>query len=158
MTELNPHELDLPTLVALAGAAANEHLLSRLREQGYAGVRTSYGYVIQNLIEQTPTVGELATRLGVTQQAASKAVLEMEALGLVSRIPDEADSRVRRVTLTEHGQALLEAGRAARAELERAVAADLGDLSDAKRVLVSLLEHTGALAAVTRRQARPPLD
>ena len=158
MAELDPHELDLPTLVALAGAATNEHLLARLREQGYTGVRTSYGYVIQNLIDQTPTVGELAVRLGVTQQAASKSVVEMEALGLVSRIPDNADSRVRRVILTGHGQALLDAGRAARAELERAVAADLGDLSEAKRVLVSLLEHTGALAAVTRRQAKPPTE
>lgn len=158
MTELDPQELDLPTLVALAGAAANEHLLARLREQGYTGVRTSYGYVIQNLIDQTPTVGELAVRLDVTQQAASKSVVEMEALGWVSRIPDNADSRVRRVILTRHGQALLDAGRAARTELERAVAAELGDLSEAKRVLVSLLEHTGALAAVTRRQARPPTD
>jgi DNA-binding MarR family transcriptional regulator len=155
---LDPLELDLPTLVALAGAAANEHLLGRLREQGYAGVRTSYGYVIQNLIDQTPTVGELAVRLDVTQQAASKAVLEMEGLDLVSRIPDETDSRVRRVALTSHGQALLDAGRAARAELESAVAAEVGDLSHAKRVLVSLLEHTGALPPVTRRRATPPLD
>lgn len=158
MTDLDPLELDLPTLVALAGAAANEHLLARLRAQGYTGVRTSYGYVIQNLIDQKPTVGELAIRLGVTQQAASKSVLEMEGLGLVSRILDEMDSRVRRVTLTSHGQTLLEAGRAARADLEGAVEADVGDLTDVKRVLVSLLEHTGALAAVTRRRVRPPSE
>ena len=158
MTDVDPQELDLPTLAALAGVAASEHLLSRLREQGYTGIRTSYGYVIQNLIDQTPTVGELAVRLDVTQQAASKSVLEMEGLGLVSRIPDDTDSRVRRVTLTSHGQALLDAGRAARAELESAVAAEVGDLSAAKRVLVSLLEHTGALPAVTRRQFRPPSE
>ena len=72
MSEVNPAELDLPTLVSLAGAAANQHLLRRLHEDGYPGVRTSHGYVIQNLIERTPTVGELAGRLGVTQQAASK--------------------------------------------------------------------------------------
>ena len=90
MSEVNPAELDLPTLVSLAGSAANQHLLRRLHEDGYAGVRTSHGYVIQNLIDAAPTVGELAARLGVTQQAASKSVVEMEGMGLVTRVPDPA--------------------------------------------------------------------
>jgi DNA-binding MarR family transcriptional regulator len=154
MPELNPADLDLPTLAALAGAAANQHLLRRLHDDGYNGVRTSHGYVIQNLIDESPTVGELAGRLGVTQQAASKAVVEMEGLGLVTRVADSTDNRIRRVTLTEHGEALLAAGRAARAELERAVAGDVGDLAVAKRALVILLEHTGGLAAVNRRRVR----
>jgi DNA-binding MarR family transcriptional regulator len=152
VSEINPVELDLPTLVSLAGSAANQHLLRRLHEDGYAGVRTSHGYVIQNLIDETPTVGELAVRLGVTQQAASKAVVEMEGMRLVARVPDPADSRVRRVTLTARGQALLAAGRAVRAELEETVAAEGGSLDVAKRVLVSLLEHTGHLDAVARRR------
>jgi|SRR5829696_5466327 len=158
MADLNPEDLDLPTLAALAGSAANQHLLRRLRNNGYAGVRTSHGYVIQNLIDESPTVGELADRLGVTQQAASKTVVEMERLGLVARAPDPADSRVRRVTLTSQGHALLGAGRAARAELEQAVGADVGDLRAARRALVSLLQHTGELAAVTRRRVRPTTE
>ena len=36
MSEVNPAELDLPTLASLAGSAANEHLLRRLHEDGYA--------------------------------------------------------------------------------------------------------------------------
>ena len=158
MADVNPAELDLPTLAALAGSAANQHLLRRLHADGYAGVRTSHGYVIQNLIDETPTVGELAARLGVTQQAASKVVVEMEGMGLVSRVPDPADSRVRRVALTTDGQALLTAGRRARAGLERAVASEVGDLAAAKRALLSLLEHTGEMAAVTRRRVRPAVD
>ena len=158
MPEVNPAELDLPTLASLAGAAANRHLLRRLHEDGYVGVRTSHGYVIQNLIDETPTVGELAARLGVTQQAASKVVGEMEGMGLVARDPDPADSRVRRVTLTAHGQALLAAGRKERTELERAVAANVGDLAEAKRTLLGLLEETGDLAAITSRRARPMAD
>jgi DNA-binding MarR family transcriptional regulator len=156
--ELDPDELDLPTLAALAGSAANQHLLQRLRDQGYTGVRTSHGYVIQNLIEESPTVGELADRLGVTQQAASKTVVEMEALGLVTRVPDPGDSRVRRVTLAARGQALLAAGRAARGELEQAVEAEVGDLVAAKRALVSLLAQTGQMAAVLRRRVRPTAE
>ena len=154
MSELIPAELDLPTLAALAGSAVNQHLLRRLHEDGYAGVRTSHGYVIQNLIDETPTVGELAARLGVTQQAVSKTVVEMESLGLVARVADPADNRVRRVTLAARGEALLAAGRAARAELERTVTSDVGDLAAAKRALVSMLQHTGDLAAVARRRVR----
>jgi DNA-binding MarR family transcriptional regulator len=158
MSQVNPTELDLPTLVALAGTAANQYLLRRLHEQGYNGVRTSHGYVIQNLIDEAPTVGELAARLGVTQQAASKVVVEMEAMGLVTRDPDRSDSRVRRVALTPRGQALLIAGRAARAALEHAVGAEVGDLAAAKGALIALLEHTGDLAAISRRRARPAAD
>jgi DNA-binding MarR family transcriptional regulator len=158
MSEVDPAELDLPTLASLAGAAANRHLLRRLHDDGYVGVRTSHGYVIQNLIDETPTVGELADRLGVTQQAASKVVGEMEGMGLVTRDPDPSDSRVRRVTLTAHGQALLTAGRTARADLEGAVAANIGDLAAAKQALLGLLEETGDLAAVTRRRVRPTSD
>src|ERR671917_2217160 len=154
MSELNPADLDLPTLASLAGSAANQYLLRRLHEDGYPGVRTSHGYVIQNLIEERPTVGELAIRLGVTQQAVSKTVAEMEGLGLVTRAADPADNRVRRGTLTPHGEALLAAGRAARAELERVVAAEVGDLSAAKQALLSMLQRTGDLTAVTRRRVR----
>ena len=42
-------------------------------------------------------MGELAEALGVTQQAASKSVLELEKLGYVERQPDLVDSRVRRI-------------------------------------------------------------
>ncbi len=155
MAELDPAGLDLPTLAALAGAAANDHVLRRLRDEGFAGVRVSYGYVIQNLIGEQPTLGELATRLGVSQQAASKSVAEMEDLGLVARTADPADSRVRRVGLTDHGRALLSAARTARAELERAVAVNADDLAAAKRTLVGLLEQTGELGTVSRRRVRP---
>jgi DNA-binding MarR family transcriptional regulator len=158
VSEVNPAELDLPTLVSLAGAAVNQHLLRQLHESGFAGVRTSHGYVIQNLIDEAPTVGELAGRLGVTQQAASKIVVEMEGMGLVARVPDSSDSRVRRVTLAPQGQGLLSAGRAARAALEQTVAAEVGDLAAAKRALLSLLTQTGDLAAVTRRRARLTID
>ena len=51
--------------------------------------------------------------------AGSKAVRELEALGYVERWSDPADGRVRRVALTEKGRAVLEAGRAAGAALNR---------------------------------------
>lgn len=156
MMRLNPWSLDFPTLVALAGVAANEHLLSRLHSAGYHGIRTSHGYVIQLLVEATPTVGELAEQLAVSQQAVSKSVSELEALDVVQRHRDSSDNRVRRVALTQRGHSLLRDARKLRAELEDAVALDAGDLTGAKRAVLALLERSGGWEAVSSRRAQPP--
>jgi DNA-binding MarR family transcriptional regulator len=153
--DLDPASLDLPTLAALAGAAANDHVLRELRAAGNTGVRTSHGYVIQRLIDAQPTVGDVAADLGISQQAVSKSVAELETLGLVERGMDAADNRVRRLHLTPAGAALLERTRTARRELERRVEREVGDLTSAKRALVALLGASGGLEAVRSRRARP---
>lgn len=114
--------------------------------------------MIQHLVEGEPTIGEIAAQLEVTQQAASKTVLELESLGYVTRVPDAIDARVRRVTLTRAGRKLLAEGRAARAQLEAALLAEIGPraLAAAHRALVVLLQQTGGLDAVQRRSAKPP--
>src|SRR5262245_12164898 len=127
MAEVDLGSLDLPTLAALAGAAANDHLLDRLTSAGYEGVRISHGYVIQLLVDAEPTVGEIAARLGVTQQAASKSVAELEQVGILQRRSDPVDSRVRRVSLTERGRALISATRRERRALEARVRTGVGE-------------------------------
>lgn len=47
---------------------------------------------------------DLATAVQVSQQAISLAVRELEALGLVERVPDEADRRRSWVHVTEAGR------------------------------------------------------
>ncbi len=153
--DLDPAALDLPTLAALAGAAANEQLVRALREKGHGGVRVSHGYVVQRLIGAESTVGDIAAELGISQQAVSKSVGELESLGLVERRVDAADHRIRRLILTARGTAVVEATRSARAELERTVAREVGDLAPAKRALIALLDAAGGLDAVRSRRARP---
>ena len=155
---LDPASIDLPSLASLAGVSATEHLLGRLRAAGHPQVRSSHGYIIQHLVAGTPTVGELAERLGVTQQGASKFVLELESLGYAERQPDPADSRIRRVVLTARGQSLVEQARADRAQLEAEVTATVGAqaVRAARRVLVAMLELTGGKDAVASRRVKPP--
>jgi DNA-binding MarR family transcriptional regulator len=152
---LDPAQLDLPTLAAIAGEAANRHLLGRLHAAGFDGIRISHGYIVQRLVDGEPTVGELAEQLGITQQAVSKSVAELESLGYVTRRPDVADSRVRRVALSERGRAMLAQGRADRKALEKRVS---GDVSAAKSALVALLDATGELPSVQARRVRPSAD
>lgn len=155
---LDPEDIDLPTLAALAGAATTEYLLARVRKAGHPAVRASHGWVFQHLVEGTPTVTELAQRLGVTQQAASKWVAELEAQGYVERRADEDDSRIRRIALTPKGRSVIERGRDARAKLEAELRVAIGPraLATARKAMIALLSQTGGLADVERRRAKPP--
>jgi DNA-binding MarR family transcriptional regulator len=155
---LDPETIDLATLAWLAGAAANEMLLREVRGTRHPKVRNAHGYVFQHLLGGSRTVGELAKLLGVTQQAASKLVVELEQLGYVERQPDETDKRVRRVVLTGRGAGLVERARDARAALEAKVLKRVGPKGafDARRALVALLQISGGLGAVTKRRVKPP--
>lgn len=134
------------------------YLLQQLRAEGHDEVRTSHGYVFQHLIEGSPTIGALAEALGITQQGASKAVRELEAMGYVERVPDDSDGRIRRIVMTPRGADLVERARTLRrdleAELERAVGRR--NLLAARRVLNTLIERVGAADAIAKRRVRPP--
>jgi DNA-binding MarR family transcriptional regulator len=150
---MEPRDLDLPTLASLAGSGTVRLLLERIAEAGYAGVLPSHGYVIQLLVEGEPTISDLASSLGITQQGASKQVADLERLGYVERVSEPGDQRVRRVRLTTDGRGVLHAGRRARADLEAQVVASVGPrtVASAKKALAALLELEGLSEHVRTR-------
>jgi DNA-binding MarR family transcriptional regulator len=160
MAPLDPADIDIATLAWLAGSSANRAILAELHKTGHAGVRNSHGYVVQHLIDGAPTVSELADLLGVTQQAASKHLLELERLGYVARVPDPVDSRVRRARLTDHGRRLVDDSRRIRQQLDDRLTRVAGnDAADAaRRVLIRLLDTTGETASVIARRAALPSE
>jgi DNA-binding MarR family transcriptional regulator len=133
-------------------------IVARLREQGFDGLRRSHGYVVQRLIGGPQPVGALAADLGVTSQAVSGLVRELEDAGVVERTPGDDDRRVRVVALTPRGRAAVDAVRAARAAEGAELAAALGAerVEAARTFLVDVLAHTGALEAVRGRRVRYP--
>jgi len=153
---IEPGSIDLATLATLAGDLSSEYLLQRMRERGHPFVRTAHGYLIQHLVVGSPTVTELASLMGVTQQAASKSVVELETLGLVQREGEAGDQRVRRVTLTDAGREVVESGRAARAQLEAKLVDSLGDdaLATAKSALAALIDAVGGIDDLRGRRVR----
>lgn len=155
---LDPQELDTGTLALFVGQAAAAAVQERLAGQGFGDLRFSHGYVFQHLIDDAPTVGELAVRLAMTQQGASKAVAELERLGYCERVADAADARVRRVRLTRRGRDAVDAARRARREVDRRLAARVGErrLAEHRELLVRLLDDLGGTAAVEARSVRPP--
>lgn len=152
-----PDAADVVLLLAAASAGANERVAARMRDMGMPEVRVHHGYLFQHLLVGPRTVRELAGLLGVTPQAVSKTVGEMEGLGWVSRGVGKHDQRTRQVALTDTGRALVEAGRRARVLVEEELAGELGlaTLQEMRRQLSRLAVSTGGWELLSRRSLRP---
>jgi DNA-binding MarR family transcriptional regulator len=150
--------VDLSLSSLFAGWAMADEIQSRLAADGFADLRFADGFVFQHLVEGPVTIGALADRLEVTQQAASKSVADLERRGYVARTPDPADARARLVALTPRGEAAIEGARRHRAELVAELAERLGQrrLEAANRLLNDVVADLGADAAVRGRRVRPP--
>jgi DNA-binding MarR family transcriptional regulator len=150
-------QLDFAVVAQLAGLALTDRALDLLHARGHTALRVSHGYVFQHLVEGPVTVGELAARLGVSQQAVSKTTAELAAAGYVQRIPDATDGRVRRIGLTDRGHAAVRDAREVRAELVARLTDRLGAdrVESARRTLLAALDLAGGTAAVRRRRVRP---
>jgi DNA-binding MarR family transcriptional regulator len=155
---VDPAQLDPVLATTLTGLALNAEVLRRVHAAGFADVRTSHGFVFQHLVAGPLPVGALARRMGVSQQAASKAAGELVRLGYLEREPDPADGRVRRLTLSARGRAAVQAGRDARAALGAELAANLGPrrLEAMRAALLEVLDSVGGAEAVRAR--RVPLE
>jgi DNA-binding MarR family transcriptional regulator len=151
-------ELDLSLASLFAGWALADEVQRRLAADGLGDLRFADGFVFQHLVPGPLTVGALAERLGVSQQAASKAVADLERRGYVRRTPDPADARARLVELTPRGSQAIEGGRKHRAAIAGELAERLGPrrVEAARRVLLDVVEDLGAATAVRARRVRPP--
>ncbi|MET0385706.1 MAG: MarR family transcriptional regulator [Polyangiales bacterium] len=149
-------QLELTHLAFIVGSLANSQVLDELKRAGFGSVRQSHGYVIQHLLEGPRAVGELAGLLGVSQQAVSKSVAELEASGVIESIAS-SDARVRRVQLSTLGERVVSLSRSVRRKLERRLQrrTNAGDLEAARRVLLTALEELGGTEAVKQRRVRP---
>jgi DNA-binding MarR family transcriptional regulator len=147
-------ELDLVSAVFLSGLALNEEALRRLHAAGHSDLRISHGFLIQHVVEEPRPIGELAARMGITQQAASKAVAELTGLGYLERSVDPSDARVRRIGLSSRGAEMVEAARAIRASMEAELAAELGaeHIESIKSSAWRILEWAGGADAVRARR------
>ena len=151
-------DLDLSLAALLAGFAMADAIEQRMGAAGFDDVRFSHGFVFQHLLREPLTVGALARAMGVTQQRASKAAVELEQLGYVRREVDPDDARVRRLVLTERGQGAVAAAREARGAVVAELRERLGArrVSAAERLLRDVLAAMGAEETVRTRRVRLP--
>ena len=154
---VDPEELDLAYLALFVGQRVNELVVNRMKKEGAAHVRQSHGYVIQHLMERERSITELARRMEVTQQAASKSVAELIRLRMAEAAPSQ-DKRAKTIQLTRRGRAVVEKAREVRAKIDRDLARELGrkDYERVKRGLLACLKELGGVARVKARRVKEP--
>ena len=150
---------DLVLLFTALHAACDAEVVRRIAADGFGDLRPAHGYVFQHLVPGPIRISDLATKLGMTAQGASKLVIELEGYGYVARRTDPADRRSHTVTLTERGWAAIEAGRMARAAVTAQLRETLGEPAADALVtsLQQLAEQTGGLRTLLARRLRPGL-
>lgn len=98
---------ELTVLLGLAFQLLLAEFNDRVAEAGYPDLRPVHGLAFQALGPAGATSSELATRLGVTKQAAGQLVDDLERRGYVRREPHPAGGRRKLVVLTDAAHAHL---------------------------------------------------
>ena len=152
-----PPEHDIVLLLEACAARLGDDMLARVRSDLGADIRFRDGYVFQHLIEQPLAVSDLARRLGVTQQAASKQVADLKRRGLVSKKRDPADGRSSLVSLTARGERAIESSRRARSNIAMDLCTSLDEPTYQALVtqLAKLSDEIGAIQHLMDRNVRP---
>ncbi|MEV7099430.1 MarR family transcriptional regulator [Amycolatopsis sp. NPDC051045] len=155
---VHPNTLDLSLTALFAGWAMTDEVQRRLAGQGFGDLRFNDGVVLQHVLAAPLSITALAERMGVTQQAASKAVADLERRGLLRREPGPSDARTKLLHLTEHAQNAVEATRALRHELQDELEKEYGTerVGDARALLASIIGRCGGDDAIRARRVRPP--
>jgi DNA-binding MarR family transcriptional regulator len=148
-------EPDVASVLSLLGDAVSGRVLRALEG---TGLRHGHGYLIQRLVVGPATATEIASELGISQQAVSKAVRELSDLGHVELGADPADARRRPVRLTTRGRRAVEAARTERQRIDEQLRASLGGprFEETRLALLDALEALGLGEQVRRRAVPPP--
>lgn len=140
---------DLGRLLLRAFRAVNASVVELLANLGHDGVRPAHSTVFMNLDLTGTRLATLAQRAGVSRQAMSQLVHDLQQSGYLTVEPDPDDGRASLVRLTAQGEAFCRQAAEAVREFERQWRDLLGrnDLGQ---------DNLDLLRAWLRMLARPP--
>lgn len=108
-------------LVTLAERHLAEALQSRLVAAGFDDHRIVHHNVMAHVTHEGIRLTELATRAGITKQAMSELVIDLEELGYLTRTPDPGDRRAKLIGFTDKGRAAVAEAMRVFTEMESAL-------------------------------------
>ena len=115
-------------LLLKAGRLVDERGVARMADAGDGPrLRRSHTALFPYIDREGTRISTLAERVGVTKQAISQLVGDLEAMGVVQRIPDPTDGRAKLVVFADGGPAVLMHGMRLLAEIDAELAAALGE-------------------------------
>jgi DNA-binding MarR family transcriptional regulator len=116
-----------------------------LGARGFDDIGAAHLAVFQYPSPRGMRVTALADRAGMSRQAITYLIVELEGKGYLERCPDPSDGRASIVELTERGEEAVSAIRASVRRLEREWERELGGARFAQ-LRAALRELTGSLA------------
>ena len=124
----NPGEMpkSLQILFRDARAAIEAAVRADLAQNGFGDVTPAHSALLRNVGDDGSRPSDLAAQAGVTRQAITKLVDELERLDLVHRDADPDDGRGVIIRYTDRGRAGVAIARKRQLALERAYAARVG--------------------------------
>ena len=118
-----------PNVARALLTAARAHataVVARLAQRGYVDFPFASASLLWLLDEGGTRSTTLAQRAGVTKQAMSQQVKQMELQGYLEQVPDLSDTRAKVVRMTPRGEAVKAACAEVREELNQAIAMRVG--------------------------------
>ncbi|HET9721101.1 MAG TPA: MarR family transcriptional regulator [Solirubrobacteraceae bacterium] len=79
-------------------------MFTQLAAAGFDDLRPVHRPILRDLLTANLRPSELATRLGLSKQAANDLVREFEAKGYITLTPDPDDGRAKRIVATDRGR------------------------------------------------------
>ncbi|MBV9039881.1 MAG: MarR family transcriptional regulator [Acidimicrobiia bacterium] len=101
----NPQDVRLGLLARRLVRAVAGHTRRELARQGFADLRPVHNAVFAHVSGAGARITDVAAQLGVTKQAVTLLVDELDQGGYVERVPDPSDGRAKLVRLTHRGRA-----------------------------------------------------
>jgi DNA-binding MarR family transcriptional regulator len=149
-----PFPLPLSSLLGRVQAAFAAEFDERLAGVGMGDLSLSLGSNVLRHLEEDRGVrlGVLAEMAGVTKQAISQQVTDLERRGYVVVEPDPADHRAKSVRLTDKGRESQRVGRPLFGKLEKDWQQRYGtdDVRELRRILEAILEQRDDTGVVPR--------
>ncbi len=124
-------------------------ILIDLEAAGFTECSAAEVRLLQALCVAGSRLTGLASHLGISKQATSQLLDNLEKKGLIQRVPDPNDRRAKNIRFTEQGETLMEVTIEATLANERNLADTLGE--DSFRALKKALEKVTVKTVAQRR-------
>ena len=117
----------------------DEGLQNSLRAAGMSPLSRTKSMVMVNIADGITRPSDLARNIGISRQAIQQTLVEMEAEGLVSLVPDPTDGRAKIVKFSRRGSGIGKVAFAVMDEIEEELARRLGKnaVEQLKKILFS---------------------
>jgi len=113
-------------IIALAEVVQRK-LMNECRDEGFVGLKLSYGQVIPLIEPQGTRIIDVARSSGISKQAIGQIANDLEQQGYIVRVDDDVDKRAKKLVLAARGIELIRTAGHALGSIERQASEVLGD-------------------------------